>query len=149
MGSRRHGDHPSPGQRPARWGERWVAVAAIATVAVLVSSGGGSGGSVSTSPSTSNSATATADGVQGVVDAANAFVASLTDEQKAKALLEFTSDNAAAWSNLPCGDSCRKGVPFADLTDDQIALGKKVLQASLGTGAGTGYDQAMQILLDR
>jgi hypothetical protein len=123
----------------------------VATVAitVLLSACGGSGDSASSSGGASSpaSATASAGGVQGVVDSANAFVASLSDDQKAKALLDFTADTAAAWSNLPCGDSCRKGVPFADLSDDQIALGKKVLQASLGTGGGTGYDQAMQILL--
>jgi Protein of unknown function (DUF3500) len=141
---RRRAPRPEAGAR-----ERWLVATALAAVAVLVSACGGSGGSASSAPTASSSASATAStaGVQGVVDAANAFVATLSDDQKAKALLEFNTDNAAAWSNLPCGDSCRKGVPFADLSDDQIALGKKVLQASLGTGGGTGYDQAMQILL--
>lgn len=118
--------------------------AVLAAAAVLVA---GCGSDDSSSSSATSTSTSSASGVQGVVDASTAFVASLTDAQKAKALLEFNTDNAAAWSNLPCGDSCRKGVPFADLSDEQITLGKKVLKASLGTGGGTGYDQATQILL--
>jgi hypothetical protein len=56
-------------------------------------------------------------------------------------LLDFTAVNANA-----C-ERCGLGIPFSRLGDEQIAAAKAVLRAALGTGTGTGYDQAMQILL--
>ena len=131
---------------------RPLLMTAATAVAVLVSacSGGSDDASSPTSSSASASATATAGNTAGagaVVDAANAFTATLTDDQKTAALLEFTEDNATAWSNLPCGSDCRVGIQVSELSEDQLTAAKTLLQASLGSGAGTGYDQAMQILL--
>ncbi len=126
-----------------------MAATALASMTVLISSCGGSENTSSTSSSSSaasSSAGGSAD-VQSVVDAADAFVDTLDDDQAAQVLLEFNEDNATAWSNLPCGSDCRVGIQFSELSDDQITAAEAVLQASLGTGAGTGYDQAMQILL--
>lgn len=61
--------------------------------------------------------------------------------------LEFSEDNATAWSNLPCGASCRPGIEFGSLSDEQLAAAKKVLKAATGTSTGVGYDQVMKILL--
>src|SRR4051794_17486628 len=130
------------------------ALTVVLAVALAGCGGSGSSGSSSSGSASSDSASSgaasvspTPTGVQAVVVAANTFLGTLTAAEKKKAMAAFTKDIATAWSNLPCGDYCRSGVPLADLDDTQLAAGKKVLQASLGTGAGTGYDQAMKILL--
>jgi hypothetical protein len=79
-------------------------------------------------------------------DVVNAFLATLGDEQKASVLLEFTEANATAWSNRPCGGSRRPGIQLGTLTETQLAAAKAVLRAAQGTGTGTGFHQAMQIL---
>jgi hypothetical protein len=119
----------------------------LLTVAVLAAVVGGCGSSDEGASTARTSPASTAAGVAGVVAAANAFIETLDEDQRTKALLEFTEDNATAWSNLPCGDSCRVGVPLADLEEDQVTLAKDVLRATLGTGASTGYEQVTQILL--
>ncbi|MFT4229342.1 MAG: DUF3500 domain-containing protein [Microbacterium sp.] len=99
---------------------------------------------------TSSSETATASestAVATVVSAADAFLATLDDSQVSEVVLDLTNDNAAAWSNLPCGSDCRNGIQFSTLSDAQLTAAKAVLQAALNTSTGVGYDQAMQILL--
>ncbi|MFC3742400.1 DUF3500 domain-containing protein [Paractinoplanes deccanensis] len=91
--------------------------------------------------------TSSATGVAGVVAAAEAFLATLDDDQKESVELELSEANATAWSNLPCGSSCRVGIQFETLSDDQLTAAKKVLQAATGSSTGTGYDLVMQILL--
>ncbi|NUP15169.1 MAG: DUF3500 domain-containing protein [Streptomyces sp.] len=81
-----------------------------------------------------------------MVTAANTFLNTLSTSQKAKVLLSFTEANATAWSNLPCGSSCRVGIQFSTLSSTQLAAAKAVVQAATGTGSGTGYDQVSKIL---
>jgi hypothetical protein len=81
-----------------------------------------------------------------VTVAANAFLDTLDDDQQAEVLLDFTEANATAWSNLPCGSSCRVGIELSTLSDDQLTAAKAVLEAAAGTSADTGYDQITQIL---
>lgn len=50
-----------------------------------------------------------------VVDAANAFLATLTEKQRAVAQIELTHPLAARWSNLPGGSNLRNGVFFREL----------------------------------
>lgn len=88
-----------------------------------------------------------AKGVGAVVQAAEAFLATLSDDQKAEVSLEFSAENATAWSNLPCGSSCRPGIGFGTLSEEQLAAATKVLKAATGTSTGVGYDQVMKILL--
>ncbi|WP_433825641.1 DUF3500 domain-containing protein [Actinoplanes sp. CA-015351] len=85
--------------------------------------------------------------VTGVVAAANAFLATLDDTEKAKAQLELTTENATAWSNLPCGSTCRPGIKFGDLDAEELAAAKSVLNTALGTGEGTGYQRVEEIML--
>ncbi|WP_229713033.1 DUF3500 domain-containing protein [Streptomyces fuscichromogenes] len=87
-----------------------------------------------------------AKGVAGVVSAANAFLNTLTSDEQSATLLDFTQANATAWSNLPCGSSCRVGVEFSSLTTDQIAAAEAVLKEALGTGKDTGYQHVLQTL---
>lgn len=103
--------------------------------------------SESSSPTASSSQTGEASSsIEAVTSAASTFLETLDDTQKAEAQLEFTEDNAAAWSNLPCGADCRVGIEFSTLDEAQLSAAKAVLQAAMGTADGEGYDQAMQIL---
>ncbi len=85
--------------------------------------------------------------VQAVVQAAEAFLATLDGAQMAEVVLPMTNETASAWSNLPCGSSCRNGIQFSTLSETQLAAAQAVLRATLNTSPGVGYDQAMQILL--
>lgn len=99
-----------------------------------------------TTTTTDTSSSSTTYGVSALVTAANTFYASLTTTQKASVQLSYTVANAIKWSNLPCGSTCRVGLPFTSMTDAQILLAKKVLAAAYGTGTGTGYNQVSNIL---
>jgi len=87
-----------------------------------------------------------ATGVGAVVSAAHTFLNTLDADQQSATLLDFTQANATAWSNLPCGSSCRVGIQTSTLTDAQLSALKAVLKSALGTGKNSGYDQAMQVL---
>ncbi|WP_432504751.1 DUF3500 domain-containing protein [Kineococcus arenarius] len=123
------------------------AVLSLAAAVCLVAAGcGGSDDTTSGATDTATTAaTASTDGdVQAVADAANAFITSLDDDQKALAVLEMTEENATAWSNLPCGQECRGGVPLADLSEDQQVLAEELLEAATGSGEA-GYQQVEEI----
>ncbi|MBK3569725.1 DUF3500 domain-containing protein [Streptomyces sp. MBT62] len=87
-----------------------------------------------------------ATGTAAVVSAANEFLNTLDADQQASTLLDLTQANATAWSNLPCGSSCRPGIQLGSLTDTQLAAAMKVLKLATGTGKNTGYDQITQII---
>ncbi|MBK3634041.1 DUF3500 domain-containing protein [Streptomyces sp. MBT97] len=64
-----------------------------------------------------------------VITAANAFLAGLTDTQKASTVFTVHSTEWRLWSNI---DSyARQGVSLADLSDDQKALGTALLKSAL------------------
>ncbi|KUN62802.1 hypothetical protein AQJ54_30975 [Streptomyces griseorubiginosus] len=81
-----------------------------------------------------------------MVSAAHTFLNTLDADQQSATLLDFTQANATAWSNLPCGSSCRVGIQTSTLTDAQLSALKAVLKSALGTGKNSGYDQAVQVL---
>lgn len=76
---------------------------------------------------------------------ANAFLATLSDDQKATVILTLNLTNAKRWSNLPCGVSCRNGLAFSSLSSTQLAAAKAVIQAASGTSSGEGYDEFITI----
>ncbi|WP_329277335.1 DUF3500 domain-containing protein [Streptomyces sp. NBC_01451] len=88
-----------------------------------------------------------ANGVAAVVSAANAFLNTLDSDQQAETVLDFSQANATAWSNLPCGSSCRPGIQTGSLSDEQLAALKNVLKVALGTGKDTGYEHVLETLL--
>ncbi|MEU6194787.1 DUF3500 domain-containing protein [Streptomyces sp. NPDC047061] len=98
------------------------------------------------SEAATTAATTADSSVSDVVDAAEAFVDTLDSDQQSEALLDFTEANATAWSNLPCGSTCRVGIELSTLSDTQLTAAKAVLKAAAGTTADTGYDQITQIL---
>jgi len=78
-----------------------------------------------------------------VVAAANAFLATLSDEQKDTVLYDF--DDAAkktGWSNFPTPVVERNGLKLGDLTDEQQAAALKVMEAALSK---KGYEELVEI----
>ena len=98
----------------------------------------------STTTTTTDCSTATTTTAR-VVCAADAFLATLTDAQKASVVLAYSQTSAIKWSNLPCGSACRVGLQLSSLTTAQVAAALAVVQAATGTTANEGYDEAMQI----
>jgi len=81
---------------------------------------------------------------QTVVCMADRFLATLSDDQRGKIQLPMTAENAAAWSNLPCGSNCRVGLALTDLTETQqeAALGLVRVASSAG-----GFDELTQVMM--
>ncbi|MEU1182888.1 DUF3500 domain-containing protein [Streptomyces sp. NPDC005820] len=135
-----------------RWkkaGAAFTAGAALLFGAVYVNAnaasvpGGPSAGGAATAKASSAASSAAA---SDVVTAADTFLDTLDDDQQSSVLLDFTQANATAWSNLPCGSTCRVGIAFSSLSDTQLTAAKAVIEAATGTGTKTGYDQITQIL---
>ena len=66
-----------------------------------------------------------------VVEAANAFLATLSDAQKAAVQIELTPENAARWSNFPAAVVRRNGIFFRDMSPEQAEAALKVARAAL------------------
>ncbi|XUL88411.1 DUF3500 domain-containing protein [Streptomyces galilaeus] len=138
--------------RLVRTRRTWRGIAGAVTAIVLVG-GGFAVANASTDTGTGKSAAGVkrpvdkkATGVGAVVSAANEFLNTLDADQQASTLLDFTQANATAWSNLPCGSTCRPGIQLGSLTDTQLAAAMKVLKLATGSGKNTGYDQITQII---
>ncbi len=82
-----------------------------------------------------------------VVCEAEAFLATLTDDQKAQVLLPMTVENATAWSNLPCGAQCRVGIALADLDEAQKSAALRVILAASGTGTTDGFFETTAVMM--
>lgn len=80
-----------------------------------------------------------------VLQAAQAFLATLSTEQRQAVIVGFNATNAAKWSNFPCGLGCREGLLFKSLTPAQQAAALAVVQATTGTVANDGFDEIQQI----
>ncbi|MGW2620712.1 DUF3500 domain-containing protein [Streptomyces sp. NPDC001500] len=138
--------------RRARSRRTWRGVAGVVAGVVLVG-GGFVAANAATTTSEAKKAGAhypvnkKAAGVAAVVSAANAFLNTLDSAQQTQTLLDFSEENATAWSNLPCGSSCRPGIQTGSLSDDQLTALENVLKVALGSGKDTGYDHVMQTLL--
>src|SRR4051812_2983068 len=68
---------------------------------------------------------------------ATAFVASLSEEQKTKALMDFDSDQRIKWHFIPLPS--RKGLQVREMKDDQRKLAHSLLESCLSK---IGYDKA-------
>jgi hypothetical protein len=82
-----------------------------------------------------------------MVSAAEKFLASLSEEQKAKAVFAFDSKERTNWFFIPLQDqqkkSTRKGLPLEEMTAQQREAAKQLIRA--GTSAA-GYDKATTIM---
>jgi len=78
-----------------------------------------------------------------VVTAANAFLKTLTDAERAKVQFEFTSNQRTNWSNLPSGIYQRNSLRLGDLTSTQREAALAVLAAALSR---PGYQKVTDIM---
>lgn len=86
-----------------------------------------------TAPAASSVATLPAStGAPAVADAANAFLATLSQQQRAVVQIELAPGPAAQWSNFPVTMVRRNGVFFRDLNPAQSAAALKVARLALG-----------------
>lgn len=75
----------------------------------------------------------------GMAEAANAFLETLTPEQRTAAMFAFDGEDRFDWHFIPRE---RKGVPLKTMTDAQKAAALALVQASL---SAEGYDKAERI----
>ena len=76
-----------------------------------------------------------------VVDAGEAFLATLSEEQRATAQIELTPRLAVRWTNFPGGSNVRNGVFFRDLKPQQVEAALKVAQVALGEEGFARYQE--------
>jgi len=74
-----------------------------------------------------------------VADAAKAFLATLSEQQRAVAQIELTPRLAGRWSNFPVGVVQRNGVFYRDLNETQVAAAMKVARLALGEDGFTRF----------
>jgi hypothetical protein len=86
-------------------------------------------------------AAASGDTTPKVVSAAEAFLATLSADQKSKAIFAFDNNTQRArWSNFPTGIFQRAGLRFGDLTQAQRDAALKMVAATLSS---KGYQQVI------
>jgi Protein of unknown function (DUF3500)/EF hand len=76
-----------------------------------------------------------------VVDAAGAFLATLSGEQRAIAQVELTPQLAVRWTNFPGGSNVRNGVFYRDLKPKQVEAALKVAKIALGEEGFSRYQE--------
>ena len=77
-----------------------------------------------------------------VVDAANAFLATLSDAQRKTAIVEYTPQNAARWSNFPSAVVRRNGIFLRDMNEKQVAAALEVAKLAL---SDEGFQRFMAV----
>ena len=77
----------------------------------------------------------------GVTNAANAFLATLSEKQRLVAQTELTPRLVARWSNLPGGSELRNGIFFRDLNQAQVTAALKVARLALGEEGFTRFQE--------
>jgi len=78
-----------------------------------------------------------------VVAAANAFLATLSDAERAKCTFGFASSQRTGWSNLPTGIFQRNGLRFGDMTPRQRDAALALVAAALSR---EGYKKVNDIM---
>jgi hypothetical protein len=78
-----------------------------------------------------------------VVQAANAFLATLSAAERTKCTFDFASKQRTGWSNLPSGIFQRNGLRFGDLTSRQREAALALVAAAL---SGDGYRKVTDIM---
>jgi hypothetical protein len=79
--------------------------------------------------------------VADVVDAGEAFLATLSAEQRAIAQIELAPQLAIRWTNFPGGSNVRNGVFFRELKPEQVAAALKVARIALGEEGFSRYQE--------
>jgi Protein of unknown function (DUF3500) len=76
-----------------------------------------------------------------VVDAADAFLATLSEQQRATAQIELAPQLAVRWTNFPGGSNVRNGVFYRELKPEQIEAALKVAKVALGEEGFARYQE--------
>jgi len=76
-----------------------------------------------------------------VVDVADAFLATLSEEQRATAQIELKPQLAIRWTNFPGGSNVRNGVFYRDLKREQVEAALKVARVALGEEGFSRYQE--------
>ena len=79
--------------------------------------------------------------VADVVDAAEAFLTTLSEEQRATAQIELKPQLAVRWTNFPGGSNVRNGVFFRELKPQQVEAALKVARTALGEEGFARYQE--------
>src|SRR5580704_5715729 len=95
------------------------------------------------SPTPASASTAQSAVMAKVVAAANAFLATLSDGERARCMFGFTSSQRTGWSNLPSGIFQRNGMRFGDMTANQRAAALALVAAALSR---EGYQKVTDIM---
>ncbi|WP_162198456.1 DUF3500 domain-containing protein [Paenibacillus wulumuqiensis] len=74
---------------------------------------------------------------------AQAFLDTLSDEQKKSIQYDLTAENAATWSNLPVNAVQRNGILLGSLSEESLKAAKKLFYVALGD---EGYKQLIMNL---
>ncbi len=146
---------PARGSLPRREGGKQALVRRALTLAACVGLGvAGCGSDDSSSSSASSESTAASQSATAstgagkantaeVVAAANAFLKTLSDDEKGTALYDFDDEaKTKGWSNFPTSFVERSGIEFAELDDEQKAAALKVMEAALSE---QGYEELEEI----
>ncbi len=72
--------------------------------------------------------------------AANAWLASLSEEQRDEAVRPFDHEGRKKWTNLPGGRYRDEGLPFEDMSENQRKLAHRLMQCGLSS---QGYQKAV------
>ena len=75
------------------------------------------------------------------MDAGEAFLATLSEEQRATAQVELSPRLAVRWTNFPGGSNVRNGVFFRDLNPEQVDAALKVARIALGEEGFARYQE--------
>src|SRR5205809_4488647 len=78
-----------------------------------------------------------------ILGAANAFLGTLSEAERAKATFDFRSSQRTGWSNLPSGIFQRNGLRFGDLTTRQRDAALALVAAAL---SADGYRKVRDIM---
>ena len=113
-------------------GLMWLALISSTTVAFL-------------QPATTSGPAASAQGTvtANVVASANAFLATLSDVERAKCTFTFTSGQRTGWSNLPTGIFQRNGLRLGDMTTRQREAALALVRSALSR---EGYQKVTNIM---
>jgi hypothetical protein len=127
----------------SRWTALSLALAATAfcSALLLVSPVAGDSQQRAGSPPTASAANGTV--TAKVVEAANAFLATLSAAERAKCTFSFNSAQKTGWSNLPTGIFQRNGLRFGDMTARQRQAALALVAAALSR---EGYQKVTDIM---
>jgi Protein of unknown function (DUF3500) len=78
-----------------------------------------------------------------IVTAAQAFLATLSDAERSKAMFGFNSNQRTGWSNLPSGIFQRNGLRMGDMTQRQRSAALELVAAALSR---QGYQKVTNIM---